>query len=831
MSHCHPTYPPHPCPPCPPPGTLPPAGCPPTAPIPPINIPPCGDTSVWGSISALNERVNQCISQTNGVIAKATQAIACIQQAACENGAYYGPNEVWVEEGYDSNASAKYYVIHKKPCASDGTPIRMELKLAYDNTTNSLLTQDAFEASQMEYAQFMVPAVPVNPNLGWFGHAIWHDAPIPSATLTNAYTAGFTKSGRLRWYDNSVDISQLRRDQIENAMGVYGILVAGGDITDQALRSQIPNADQRTARVCIGQNYDTQEVFILTCGDVDSNGMTSLGCAAVLKQYGCDVAVEVCQGGTCCALDKGQMLYVPDGHNVPAAYAYWYVTKKDSYRTQFVRELAELSQKYGQAIWAANLTYGSVSDIVQDITRLETTVAQHTVDISALKTSGGQSSTAIAAIKATVDLLNARVDTLETTVAQIVQDSGSVGSQLQIINNQISTLQSNLQQEITDRKAAFSALQANLATEISNRTAGDTALQTTINQLTTVVSNNKSDTDADITAIRNNLTIVTQDVATHRANIQTIQSDLSALTDTVTANYNTLNQLVQANTTSIGNHTTQIASLIESMTKLDKAVSDYIVELADIEAALNNIKEVNTTILTQNADLLEKYNNLPSDLTEFTERMQALENSFDEYIATNYTFYLSPTGSDDNDGLSEATPFKTLNRLSQAIGLKNTINISIKFAEGSYPLDAETTIKFSAEFVDLRGPSLSNPYDEPKATIVCEGNIIRLSAASANITALKITNSDGGGVVCFGTSNLYNSRIDTFNATGSTTFNHSTVSNGKLRGSCTLAASHLTELDPISRTALFVLAGSTVPDNIPQTQALVFKDGYVASNV
>lgn len=698
-NHCHP------CP--PPPGSLPPVGCPPIAPIPPINIPPCGDTSTWGAISRLNERVNNCIAQTNGVIAKAEQAIACIQKAACENGAYYGPNEVFVEEGYDSDASSKYFVIRKKPVDASGCPIRMQLKLAYDNTTNSLLAQDAFEASQMEAAQFMVPAVPVDPNVGWFGHAIWQGAPIPSTTLTNAYTAGFTKSGRLKWYDNSVDIAQLKRDQIENAMGVYGILVAGGDITDSALRAQIPNADQRRARVCIGQNYDTQETFILTCGDVDTNGMTSLGCAAVLKQYGCDVAVECCQGPTSCALDKGQMLYIPDDHRVPAAYAYWYVTKKDTYRTQFVRELADLAQKYGQAIWAASLTYGSITDITDDITRLSTQVGQNTTDISALKAGNSQSSATIANLKTTVELMDARVTTLENTVAQIVSDTGSVGSQLQIINNQITTLTSNLQQEIADRKSAFNNLQSALNTEISNRSNGDAAIRTALDALTATVTTNKADSDAEMITIKNTLADAQTNINDHRTKIEALRSDLTALQSTVASNYNTLNELVAAHTTQIGNHSTQIASLLESMTTLDTAVSNYIIELADIEEALNNIKEVNTTILTQNADLLEKYNNLPADLTEFTDRMSALEarttaaetkintninniskNAQDIYAIQhaggwdNY-YFDAVNGSDDGDG-SIDRPFKTPAPVYHLISTFAQKLLKLAFAPGTY---------------------------------------------------------------------------------------------------------------------------------------------------
>lgn len=826
MSNCNCNCNCNPYPPCPPHhGSLPPAGCPPMAPIPPINIPPCGDTSTWSAIAQLNDRVNNCIAQTNGVIAKAEQAIACIQRAACENGAYYSPSEVSIEEGYDYDSSTKYYVIRKKAVDSTGCPIRIRLKLAYDNTTNSLLTQDAFEASQMEVAQFMVPAVPVDPNIGWFGHAIWQGAPIPSTSLNNVYTAGFTKSGRLKWYDNSVDIAQLKRDQIENAMGVYGILVAGGDITDSALRSQIPNADQRRARVCIGQNYDTQETFILTCGDVDSNGMTSLGCAGVMKQYGCDVAVECCQGPTCCALDKGQMLYTPVDHQVPAAYAYWYVTKQDTYRTQFVRELAELAQKYGQAIWAANLTYGSITDITDEIIRLGTQASQHTTDIATLKSSVSQSSSQVAQLKATVELMESRVTTLENTVSQIVSDTGSVGSQLQIINNQITTLTSNLTQEIADRKAAVSNIQSAINTEITARTNGDAAIRTALDNLQTIVTSNKADADSEINTLKNTLQDAASDIADHKSKIEALRSDLTTLQGTVTTNYNTLNELltakydtleglIQTNTTNIGNHTTQIASLLESMTTLDTAVSNYIIELADIEEALNNIKEVNTTILTQNADLLEKYNNLPSDLTEFTDRIAELEKGIYQYVTVHY-YLNSQTGDDSNDG-SETAPFKTLDGLYQHfIKLPKQSIMYLKIAPGEY----EATGPMEFDNAGL----LIEKSSEGDVTIHTNYNI---SFASPGVTISGISIVGPGMVITPTWCEMNIKKIENFRFFGTCLLNSGVIDNMLVRGTLILGGGSTANRDvknihADSRGILAILGTHSITANFSNSQLVV----------
>lgn len=641
MSNCKPPCPPAPpacgpCTPvCPPPPVLPSANCPPCAPIPPIQIPACGDTSVWPAIAQLNQRVNECIGQTNSVIAKAQQTMACIQQAACENGAYYAPNEVNVEEGYDAVNSSKYFVYRIKPVAMDGSPIKVQLKLAYDNTTNSRLEQNAFEASEAEYAQILVPAVPVNENIGWFGLAVWNDAPIPSTALTNAYTAGFTKFGRLKWYANTTDMAQLKRDQIENALGVYGILVAGGEITDPNLRANIPFADQRLARICIGQNYDTRETFILACGNEDTNGMTSLACASILKNYGCDTAVECCQGDNVCALDKGQMLFTPDGHKVPGSYAYWYVTKKCSYRTQFVRELAELTQKYGQAIWAANLTYGSVSEIVSEIDNLNKQYAQLQTDVAALKAESGQSSQIVQNLQTQVTLMDGRLDIVEEKVAQILQDTGSISGQFQIINQEINNLKTSLSQEISDRMESYTNLQNKLNSEITARTNADTQIRGLINDLATTVTQNKDACDTATNDLQLKINTINNTLTTHSNNIASIQTDLQNLISKTQRDYDTLSGLINDNTTDIGNLKVQVASLLESMTKLDEAVSNYTIELADIEQTLSGIKEVNVTILAQQQDLLDKYNSLPSDLTEFSDRLTEVEKT-QETVTTEF---------------------------------------------------------------------------------------------------------------------------------------------------------------------------------------------------
>ena len=514
-----------------------PAFCPPVAPPPPCS-PPVPSVvegeSLYQAVNNLTNRVNVCINTYNDVMANCYKTLHNLEAAAQENGAYYGPCEVWTEEGYDANESATYTLIHKACVDRRGEPIRMELHLAYGNTTNSKIEQSLWSASKITYADKIVVAQPMGAN-GWYGNAIWHGAPINSASEPSLYTVGFTRAGVMRVYSNAVSVDQMLRDTVENAMGCSGVLIQNGQITEDSWRENIPNATEQVSRIVMGQNLDTREVIFLVCGnenDVNRKGMTSKACAEILLQYGCDIAVELAEGASAGAMDKGSLIFTPDNDNVPNAYAFWYISRKCFYRTDYERELAELMQNYGRAIWETYLNYNRIQDLRDDLNE---------------------------EIQNRIEGDNA----LNAALEQEIQDRKDGDA----------ALNAALQQEITDRTNADVAINARIDQEIEDRKAGDEALNTALSQ---EIQNRKEGDEALNTAIE-------QEVTDRQAADAALKAELEA-------EINALETRVTECETNITSLQTLYNSLQEQMAQLDESVTSIQLTISSIETALNNVK-------------------------------------------------------------------------------------------------------------------------------------------------------------------------------------------------------------------------------------------------
>lgn len=377
-----PPYGPFPPPPPPPYGPHPPAPLPPDYPHfipgdychPPVPaMPPVPSVvegeSLYEAVNNCIDRVNVCMDTYNSVMAECYKTLANLQRAAEENGAYYGPADVWTEEGYDADSSAKYFIIHKRHVDRRGQPIFMELGLAYDNATNSKIEQSIFSASKVKYADKIVVAQPKTEK-GWYGKAIWHGAPIQADPAANLWTVGFTRGGFMRVYSNGTGVDTMLADTVFNAMGCSGVLIQDGALTSEMYYNQIPDYNKQTSRVIMGQNIATGEVMILVTGhenDVNAKGMTSTAAAEILRQRGVTLAVELCEGESAGACDKGQLMFTPENDTVPTAYCFWYITRRRFYKNDYERELAELTQNYGQAIWQGYLNSEAIQSTAKDL--------------------------------------------------------------------------------------------------------------------------------------------------------------------------------------------------------------------------------------------------------------------------------------------------------------------------------------------------------------------------------------------------------------------------------------------------------------------------------
>lgn len=629
---CNPKFPPF----CP--EDKPPMGRPPMPPCAPM--PPCPSVvsgmDLYEAVNNLTDRVNVCIHNYNAVMAESYKTLHNLQQAAQENGAYYGADEVWVEEGYYADESSTYHLVHKACVDRRGEPIRMQLHLAYGNTTNSKIEQGIFNASKVEFADKMLVAIPKSEN-GWYGKAIWRGAPIQSAEEPTLYTVGFTRAGVMRVYNNGVSVDQMLRDTIENAMGCSGVLIQNGQVTDDSYRANIPDAGQQTSRVCIGQNLDTREVIMLTVGnenDVNRKGLTSKACAEILLGQGCDIAVELCEGVGSAAMDKGSLMYIPDDGQQPNAYAFWFISRKCFYKTDYERELAELIQNYGACIWDGFLNKKNIESVKNDLDaeiaravaaenalgeRVTEEVTRATgeeqriegkvdAEIQRAKDAEAEIQESVndetLRAKAEEQRIDAKVDA-EVKRATGVEDELDVRIDGEVVRAKAEErridgkvdaesarakaveagLQSALDKEVHDRTNADSTLHQEILTEQGERTAADTVLQNNINSETSTRATENGKLQASVDA-------EVQARTSEDAKIRTeLGGRIDALASRVTQCETDIHQLDSLT-----------SQMQQQMSGLDKNVSDMLVTVSKLETAMENVKQ---TVLNMNAVVAE----------------------------------------------------------------------------------------------------------------------------------------------------------------------------------------------------------------------------------
>lgn len=366
---------------------LPPFHDKPDMPLPPCGyiFPPvkpyCPGVSPEEQMGILTERVNELIQTINNYSTDVYGAYNAIVNSALCNDAYY--NEITTEEGYIAEASAKYKVIHIPFLDRAKEPIYFELGLAYNNTTNANVHEDVFNASQRTIADKLIPAY--NSDNTWVGAVVWKGAPIGNiGELPATYTFGVTDNGFFKVYENLTDYTQLKQDCVRNAFEARSILIQGGNLTPDKFEPDEKN--QQLGRVGVGMNYDTKERFIVIVQGSNQSGCTTEQLANIFKTYNCNMAVELSNGMMTTALDKGAFMFVPptaDGVSVPTipeVNAFWYITKRRHYHNEYVRDVANLTQKYGEMLWrteTANISVDNVKAVVAGFQRaLETETAE-----------------------------------------------------------------------------------------------------------------------------------------------------------------------------------------------------------------------------------------------------------------------------------------------------------------------------------------------------------------------------------------------------------------------------------------------------------------------
>lgn len=457
---CNKPCPPKPCcPPPPPPCGAPypppfqPQPCPPPMPKPMPCVPPapsvCQGMDLYEAMNGLTDRVNTCIATYNDVMANSYQALRNLEHAAEANGAYYGDCEVSTEQGYYADEGNTYCVTRKKVVDRFGEPIRMQLKLAYDNTTNSNLEQPIDDASMIECAQ-VIASCEVG-ETGWVGNCFYKGAPLPSVESGEGYCVAFTRNGTMRVYANAINQSQLLNDGVENSMSCVGRIIVDGEVKDEVAAAVAPI-------VAMGQNTVTKEVFFISAGSdanqvkqgLTNRGLSSKACADILKGYGCDIAVVLSTGDNAMLLDKGENAFVPSTlPNQVKAKAFWYITRKAHYKNDYDRQLAELIQNYGQLRYTALLNQLSILNL-KDYTEAE--ISRINVQLTEFLQQLEAFNVRLTEVESKYNALVERVDTVEADLGQVKQTINTLQQTVQnlidIVNGMQNTI-AKIQQTLT----------------------------------------------------------------------------------------------------------------------------------------------------------------------------------------------------------------------------------------------------------------------------------------------------------------------------------------------------------------------------------------------
>lgn len=409
----------------------------------------CQGMDLYEAMNGLTDRVNTCIATYNDVMAHSYQALRNLEHAAEANGAYYGCCEVSTEQGYYADEGNTYCVTRKKVVDRCGEPIRMYLKLAYDNTTNSNLEQPIDDASMIECAQ-VIASCEVG-ETGWVGNCFYKGAPLPSVESGEGYCVAFTRNGTMRVYANAINQSQLLNDGVENSMSCVGRIIVDGEVKDEVATAVAPI-------VAMGQNTVTKEVFFVSAGSdanqvkqgLTNRGLSSKACADILKGYGCDIAVVLSTGNNAMLLDKGENAFVPSTlPNQVKAKAFWYITRKAHYKNDYDRQLAELIQNYGQLRYTALLNQLSILNLKNyteaEIITINRQLKQFKQQLEAFNVR-------LTEVESNYNALVERVDTVEADLAQVKQTINTLQQTVQnlidIVNGMQNTI-AQIQQTLT----------------------------------------------------------------------------------------------------------------------------------------------------------------------------------------------------------------------------------------------------------------------------------------------------------------------------------------------------------------------------------------------
>lgn len=619
--------------------------------IPPVQYVP--GMNEQEQLANLNCKMNELIELFNCNTDKVFGAYEEVVRSTVCNDAFY--KEITVESGYLADASTSYELVHIPFVDCAGQPIYMEMGLAYNNTTNSGVTESVFDKALEVYADKILPAA----ERGFQGVAIWKGAPIYSGADDGRalipgqcdYTLGVTENGFFKIYDtpndkdNSGMIKSMRQDKVRNSMGCAVIIRGGEYVEDENL------ADMELPCTVLAMNYKTKERFILAIGkDNVASAITPEMIANLLKKYDVDVAALTSWGQQSYLLDKGQFSFMPtstdsDGiPTVPQSAAFWYITKRRHFHNDYVKEVAALTIQMGENLWYDELTSEAVDNLKIDFVELRNDLEQEIQDRKDADVALGERiDTEIAERKAAdtaldekyagevarldgeIDALSQRVtdevarldelieSTKETLNAKDVKEvkvtHKGTRDTYQVVLNDGTVLGADMivynYDQLVQKLDNYATVEQRLDAEIQARKDVDDALQALIEAEQQARANGDSALAQQIESARTELTELIQGNTT---SITGLQTALDGLTQTVQSNYTSLNERVTSNAENIANLQGTYAALVSTMSALNATVTGLQQSFASTEESFENVKQT--------------VSNMQTELNAFEERIE-----------------------------------------------------------------------------------------------------------------------------------------------------------------------------------------------------------------
>lgn len=615
--------------------------------IPPVQYVP--GMNEQEQLANLNCKMNELIELFNCNTDKVYGAYEEVVRSAVCNDAFY--KEITVESGYLADASTSYELVHIPYVDCACQPIYMEMGLAYNNTTNSGVTESVFDKALEVYADKILPAA----ERSFQGVTIWKGAPIYSgetAVGTMAlipgecdYTLGVTENGYFKIYDtpketdNSGMIKTMRQDKVRNSMGCAVIIRGGEYVVDDNL------SDMELPCTVMAMNYKTKERFILAIGkDNVASDITPEMIANLLKKYDVDVAALTSWGQQSYLLDKGQFSFMPtstdsDGiPTVPQSAAFWYITKRRHFHNDYVKEVAALTIQMGENLWYDELTSEAVDNLKVDFVELRNDLEQEIQDRKDADAALGEridkeiadreaADTALdEKYAAEVTRLDGEIDTLSQRVTDevarldaLIQSTkealtakdvkevkvthDGTRDTYQVVLNDGTVLGADVivynYDQLVQKLDSYATVEQRLDAEIQARKDADDALNALITAEQQARANGDTALSEQIASVKAELTELIQGNTT---SITGLQTALDTLTQTVQSNYTSLNERVTSNAENIANLQGTYGALQATVSALNETVTGLQQSFASTEESFENVKQ---TVANMQAELNE----------------------------------------------------------------------------------------------------------------------------------------------------------------------------------------------------------------------------------